>query len=281
MSKKRKTVSLIIFIGLVLLILVGIFLTEGIPKTEGIQEEMRDAVLHESAHIDLFGLEVNPALISAFCVTLILLTAAALLRIFAVPKFRDKPGKVQLLLEQGVDLFAGMAKNDCAHRPKFISAYIFTAGAYIFFGTLFELLGVQAVTTAGASVSLPAPLSDINGAISMGLMTYGVILFGGLFAAGPCGMGRALKDISLPISMSFRLFGALLSGVIVTELVYHYFTLSFVVPVLVGVLFTLLHAIIQAYVLTMLASHFYGESTERKPKKPKEPKKSKKAASAA
>ena len=278
MSKKRKTVSLIIFIGLILLILVGIFLTDGIPKAEGIQEEMRDAVLHESAHIGLFGIEVNPALISAFCVTVLLLTAAALLRIFAVPKFKDKPGKVQLLLEQGVDLFAGMAKNDCGHRPKFISAYIFTAGAYIFFGTLFELLGLQAVTTAGASVSLPAPLSDINGAISMGLMTYGVILFGGLFAAGPRGMGRALKDISLPISMSFRLFGALLSGVIVTELVYHYFTLSFVVPVLVGVLFTLLHAIIQAYVLTMLASHFYGESTERKPKKPK---KQKKAASAA
>ena len=36
-----------------------------------------------------------------------------------------------------------------------------------------------------------------------------------------------------------------------------------VLPVLVGVLFTLLHALIQAYVLTMLTALFYGEVSER------------------
>ena len=35
-----------------------------------------------------------------------------------------------------------------------------------------------------------------------------------------------------------------------------------VLPVLVGVLFTLLHALIQAYVLTMLTALFYGEVSE-------------------
>ena len=150
-----------------------------------------------------------------------------------------------------------------------MSAYIFTAGVYIFVGTLFELLGLQAGTTAGTVISLPAPLSDINGAIAMGGMSYGVILFGGLIAAGPRGFLHALKDFSLPVSMSFRLFGALLSGALVTELVYYYTALSFVLPVIVGVMFTLLHALIQAYVLTMLVSTFYGESTERHEKKPK------------
>ena len=37
--------------------------------------------------------------------------------------------------------------------------------------------------------------------------------------------------------MTFRLFGALLSGMLTTELVYYFITLSFVLPVLVGVLF--------------------------------------------
>ena len=45
--------------------------------------------------------------------------------------------------------------------------------------------------------------------------------------------------------------------------------LSYVLPVIVGVMFTLLHALIQAYVLTMLVSTFYGESTEKHEKKPK------------
>ena len=40
-------------------------------------------------------------------------------------------------------------------------------------------------------------------------------------------------------------------------------------PVVVGVMFTLLHALIQAYVLTMLVSTFYGESTEKHEKAPK------------
>ena len=44
-------------------------------------------------------------------------------------------------------------------------------------------------------------------------------------------------------------------------------TLSFVLPVVVGILFTLIHALIQAYVLTMLTALFYGEVSEPSEKK--------------
>ena len=162
-----------------------------------------------------------------------------------IPKFKYVPGRFQLVLEQIVGMFDGLAEGSSPHRNKFLRAYIFTAGVYIFVSTLFELLGIQVVTTSGHAVSLPAPLSDINGAIALGVMSYGVILFGGLIAAGVRGFLHALKDFSLPISMSFRLFGALLSGALVTELVYYYAALSYVLPVIVGVMFTLLHALIQ------------------------------------
>ena len=270
MDKKKRTRELLVFALIVLILLVGAILSPSGGESESIQEVMRDAVLHEHLKVSLFGLiEVNPGLISAYVVTGILIVFALLCRIFVIPRFTRIPGKLQMLLEQAVDLFDGLAKGSSPHRNKFLSAYIFTAGVYIFIGTLFELLGVQAVTTAGTSISLPAPLSDINGAIAMGVMSYGVILFGGLIAAGMRGMLHALKDFSLPISMSFRLFGALLSGALVTELVYYYTSLSFVLPVVVGVMFTLLHALIQAYVLTMLVSTFYGESTEKHEKAPK------------
>ena len=82
-----------------------------------------------------------------------------------------------------------------------------------------------------------------------------------------------LKEFSLPISMSFRLFGALLSGLLVSELVYYTISLSFVLPVLVGVLFTILHALIQTYVLTMLTANYYGEVSEPPKKKAKKEKK--------
>lgn len=262
MSKKRAIVSALIF-GVLLVALLIAALSVGPPgDKEPIRETMRDAVLHESGKVVLFGsLAVNPGLIAAFCVTGILVVAALLIRIFLIPRFTLIPGKAQLLLEQAVGFFDGLAKENSPHRPSFIGAYIFTAGVYIACSTVFELFGIQVMSRQGQAITLPAPLSDINGAIAMGVLSYGVILVGGLIAGGLRGMGTALKDFSLPISMSFRLFGALLSGALVTELVYYYTALSIALPVFVGVVFTLLHAIIQTYVLTMLTSMFYGEST--------------------
>ncbi len=272
--KKQKWIFLAVWLTLIVIILAAIiFLTQPDEKSESIKEVMLDGVLHETNKISLFGLEVNPGLISAYVVTAILLVVAALIRIFAIPKFKIIPGKFQILIEKSVEFFTDMAGKNSSHRPKFVGAYIFSAGVYIFFSTIFELFGVQAITTSGGSISLPAPISDINGAIALGFMSYGVILGAGLICRGIKGGLSVLKDISLPISMSFRLFGALLSGLLVTELVYYYVSLSFVLPVLVGVMFTLLHAAIQTYVLATLVSIFYGEAVEPKPKKTKTKKK--------
>jgi len=261
-NRKRARVIVILMIVTAAL-LVGIFLLQGkYQKHETIREAMRDAVLHEDNRIAFFGLEVNPALISGFVVTGIVLLFALILRIFVIPRFKVKPGKFQILIEEWVGFFSNLGKTNSPHRNKFLGAYIFAAGSYVFIGTCFELFGVQAVTTEGHSVTLPAPLADINGAIMMGCLSYLVILSGGIAGNGMKGVGKTLKDFSLPISMSFRLFGALLSGMLVTELVYYYISLSFVLPVVVGVLFTLLHALIQTYVLTMLTSVFYGEVAE-------------------
>lgn len=276
MSKKQRTISLIVFVATLVLLLVGIFLTGNtVGEKEPLKEVIKDAVLHENDKVDLFGMQVNPGLISAFTVTGIMLVFAVIVRIFVIPKFTMIPGKFQLLLEQAVGLFDNMAKANSEHRNKFLGAYIFSAGAYIFIGTLFELVGVQVVSVNGHSVSLPAPLADINGAIAMGCLSYGVILFGGLIGNGFKGFFSALKDFSLPLSMSFRLFGALLSGAIVTELVYYTISLSIVLPVIVGVVFTLIHALVQAYVLTTLVALFYGESNEPSKPKPKKAKKEK------
>lgn len=221
MDKKKRAARLAMFGGAALVFLIGALCTGGHEKHESIQEVMRDAVLHETARISLFGLRVNPGLISAFTVTGILIVFALLVRIFVIPRFQYKPGKFQMLLEQAVGLFNGLARSNSPHRNKFLGAYVFAAGTYIFVGTIFELFGLQAVTTEGASIALPAPLSDINGAIALGCLSYCVILSGGIAGNGLRGVGSTLKDFSLPISMSFRMFGALLSGALVTELVYY------------------------------------------------------------
>lgn len=267
-KNRKKFIFFTVWIAVIVLFLIGIILLwSPEAKQETIKEVMKDGVLHERNKISLLGLEVNPGLISAYIVTAILLAAAALIRIFAIPKFKAVPGKFQSIIEKLVEFFSDMAHTNSSHKPRFVGAYIFSAGVYIFFGTLFELLGIQWTTTNGMSLSLPAPISDINAAIAMGVMSYAVILGAGIICGGFRGALGVLKDFSLPISMSFRLFGALISGLLVTELVYYYVSLSFILPVIVGILFTLLHAVVQTYVLATLVSIFYGEAVEPKPEK--------------
>lgn len=273
-AMKQHKKGLALWLAVVLILLVASLVAGFQGRAESVQEAMRDAVLHNENQIPfLGGKAVNPGLVSAFCVTGLLLALAACIRVFAVPRFRYTPGKFQLVIEEAVGLFDHMAKSNSPHRNGFLGAYIFAVGAYIFVGTLFELAGLQAVTTHGAPITLPAPLSDVNAAIATGVLSYLVIVSGGVAGNGVKGIGKSLKEFSLPISMSFRLFGALLSGLLVTELVYYYVNLSFLLPVVVGVLFTLIHALVQTYVLTLLTSMYYGEVSEpahgKKPKNAK------------
>ena len=270
MGTKEKTRFLIVWLVITLVFLVGSFVVPSPEKTETVKVMMRDAVLHEENRCSLFGLkDVSPAMISAMVVSGILLLAALLIRIFAIPRFKMVPGKFQSAIELLVSTFDNLAKTNSPRRNSFLGVYAFGAGVYIFVGTLFELFGVQVMTISGHSVSLPAPLSDVNAAISLGVLSYFVIFAGGILGNGVKGISLGLKKFSLPLSMSFRLFGALLSGLLVTELVYYYASLSYVLPVIVAVLFTLLHALIQSYVLTLLTTMFYGELNAPLPKKVK------------
>ena len=72
---KGRTIFLIVWIGLILLLLLGILILAQHPTehAETVKQTMRDGVLHEVNKISLFGLEVNPALISAYVVTAVLL----------------------------------------------------------------------------------------------------------------------------------------------------------------------------------------------------------------
>ena len=90
---------------------------------------MRDAVLHGTNKVSLFGIkDVNPAYISSLIVCGALLVFAAVIRIFVIPKFKMVPGKFQMLLEQLVTFFDNLAKTSSPHKNSFLGAYVFAAG---------------------------------------------------------------------------------------------------------------------------------------------------------
>ena len=100
MTKQRRR-ELVIWLAAVAVFLIASILVGPPGRSETVQETMRDAVLHETNRVSLFSIkDVNPGLISAMLVSAFLLVAAALIRIFAIPRFKMIPGKFQLLLEQ-------------------------------------------------------------------------------------------------------------------------------------------------------------------------------------
>ena len=76
---KKKVVFLAVWLLVIVLILAGIIMMwPPAAKHESIQEAMLDSVLHESNKLEFFGLSVNPAVVSAYIVTAVLLLVAAL-----------------------------------------------------------------------------------------------------------------------------------------------------------------------------------------------------------
>lgn len=261
-EKMKKKINIVLII-IAILSLVGGFLIKPSGHGHELKDAMKEAVIHEVDKVNIFGIHANPSAMAAIVVSIILVLFAIIIRLFVIPKFKRIPGKFQLLLEQLVLIFKNLAKNNSPHSYKILGPYVFAAGIYIAVSTLFELVGMQVIATNGNAVTLPAPLSDLSAAIAMGVMSFFFIMSGGIASNGFKGILKTLKEFSLPISMSFRLFGALVSGLLVMDLVYHSLYLSLGLPVIVGVLFTLLHAFIQAYVLTLLVSIYYGEVSEK------------------
>ena len=217
-------------------------------------EAMREALLPEN--VNFLGLGVNPSFYTSLIVAGVLILLAVAMSVFVIPRFKDVPGKVQSVLESIVLMFDKMNEENFYTRA-FMGAYVFSAAAYIFLGTMVELIGLRPV------------MADLNACLALSVSTFIMIVVFGSRAKGVKGALGALKDLTLPVSMSFRLFGSISSGLMVTELVYSYLFLSFGLPVIVGVLFTCFHALIQAYVFAILSSLFVGEAAVPSAKKVK------------
>ena len=102
--KKKKIIVLSMCLVIIVLLLAGIFLIPAAETGESINDAMRDEVLHETNKISLFGLKVNPGLISAFTVTGVLFVFSLIVRIFV-----SVPEKPHCTVTGEVAVFISMA----------------------------------------------------------------------------------------------------------------------------------------------------------------------------
>lgn len=218
-----------------------------------VNERLTETLSPEKVNLFGTGIMVNPSFFTALAVSAILIVVAIILRLTVIRNLKDVPGKVQTILEMFVGGFEKMAEGKYS---GFVGGYIAIMAIYIGVGTLVELLGFRPI------------MADLNACIAMGVSTFGLIFFFGFKANGKRRLKHYLNpinivtDLAVPVSLSFRLFGSIMSGLLITELVYSFVFTSFVVPVIVSVITTLFHALIQAYIFATLSTLFIAEATE-------------------
>ena len=205
------------------------------------------------------GFSIDETMITSAIVMGILVLFALIVRIFVVPRFKEKPHGFQLLLEIFVTGMDDMARNNLGNKLGITMApYIATIGAFIAMNGIIELFGLR------------APCADINMTAALAAMSFILINFFALkggakkalhhykpYAISPIIL---ITDFAVPISLACRLFGNMLAGLVVMELIYNAF--PFVVPAALSLYFNLFHAFLQAFIFVTLTMSFIRERTE-------------------
>lgn len=199
-----------------------------------------------------------------------------LLSIFAIyvnkkiknAKVDEKPSGFLNFIELLVEGVESLVKSTMGPNRLGFAPYIGTLALYLVVANLFGLLGFT------------PPTSDYNVTFGLALITFILTQYYGMKSKGLGGYMKGffepmpflfplnvIGELANPVSLSFRLFGNILSGVIIMGLIYG--ALGSVVPFLAPFVTSVFHAyfdvfagVIQTFIFVMLTMVFISMSME-------------------
>lgn len=203
-----------------------------------------------------FYKSLSPSTQSIIWVTLFLLIVIILLRIMLRDYSADKPAKgITLILESFVKMMNGFTKEMLGKRWRALAPYFISLAIYIFVANISGLFGFT------------PPTVSLSVTFALGMVTFFLIQILGIKANGVKGYVKDLcspvvmtpmniiSEISVPISLGVRLFGNILSGSIISILLYSFlgWFAVFITPP-VHALFDVLFGFIQTFIFLMLTA---------------------------
>lgn len=181
-------------------------------------------------------------------------------------KSDEVPSNFLNVVETIVEATDGLVETNMGkHNVKRFGPYIFTLAIFLAVANLSGLLGVS------------PPTSDYSVTLSLALITFFLTQYWGLKNSG--GLGGYLKgftepmafltplnvigELANPISLSFRLFGNIMSGGIIMSLLYG--ALGYIAPIITAPLhayFDVFSGLLQTFIFLMLTMIFVGGMEE-------------------
>ncbi len=210
----------------------------------------------------LFGqkLSITTTHISVFIITVLLIIFAVLAN-KRIKRAEEIPGYFQNILEMIVDMLDKMVEGIMgANSRKFVN-YISTIFIFILISNISGIFGLR------------PPTADYGTTLSLGVITFILIHYNGIkkhkmghFKALceplPLTPINIIGEIAVPISLSLRLFGNVLSGTVLMGLFYGLVPIfvKFGIPSVLHVYFDLFSGAIQTYVFCMLSMVYINNS---------------------
>lgn len=170
------------------------------------------------------------------------------------------PGKKQVVAETIVDGIYSLTKTTMGRKFENFAPYV---------GTLLLLIGLSNIS---GLLGLRPPTADLNTTMALALMTFVIIHFTGVKSKGVGGYLKGflepmpfllplniLGELATPISLSFRLFGNIVGGLIIMTLVYNGLGMfaSFIpIPAVLHAYFDLFAGLLQSFIFAMLTMVF-------------------------
>lgn len=191
------------------------------------------------------------------------------------------PSKRQLVAEKLVSMLTGLVRENMGENNMFFLPYI---GALFSYSILSSLCGL---------VGLRAPTGDLNTTIGFALIAFFLIQFFNIKNKGIFGWLKGfaepvafltplniISEIANPISMAFRHFGNIASGIVITTLIYGALAavsqlligwipvigsipiLQVGLPAILSIYFDVFTSFLQAYIISMLTMVYVGGANE-------------------
>lgn len=220
-----------------------------------------DFSIENLAVVKLFGVEIwiTETYVSTWIIMAVLIGLAIVVRV-QLKKFTDVPKGFQNAVETAVEFFDNFVRSSAGERLMFLGNWFFMVFAFLLFSNLSGLVGLRPPTadwsTAFAFAITTFFLIQVMGAIYNG-KAYAKGFIEPFFLFLPLNI---IGELARPISLSFRLFGNILGGMILISLLYGLAPIfvRFVVPAALHAYFDIFSGVLQTYIFCVLSLSFIG-----------------------
>ena len=210
----------------------------------------------EDLYINLFvTINDNPFITETIVVTWGIMLFLVALSLLITRNLKEIPGTLQQLMEVVMDGVLWLVDNTMGEDKRGFAPYMLTLSLFILCANLVGLFGLR------------QPTADLNTAMAAALITFLMVHYFGVKSKGGLGYIKSffqplaflfplniVSELSLPISLGFRLFGNMLGSVVIMWLFYGF--APWIIPVVGHAYFDIFAGVIQTFIFVMLTMTF-------------------------